>query len=88
MTEEDVAKAFDLYCGYKDVIDYSKVVSFDEIVAKNYSLAVNHYIERTKAEVVDPAVVRKEYLEAVDAVISAENHLKELLIKEGLLNGK
>ena len=33
-----------------------------------------------------PVPVCQEYLDAVNAVISAENHLKELLIKEGLLN--
>ena len=41
---------------------------------------------KPEAEVVDPAVVRKNYLDAVNAMIAAENHLKELLIKEGLLN--
>jgi len=86
MTEENIQEVFDLYLGYEDIIDKSKVVTLDEIASKDYSLAVNNYIERPEVEVVDPAVVRQEYLDAVKAVISAENHLKELLIKEGLLN--
>jgi hypothetical protein len=57
-----------------------------DLADKDYSLAVNSYIEKSQMEVVDPAVVCQEYLDAVNAVISAENHLKELLIKEGLLN--
>lgn len=86
MTEENIQEVFDLYLGYEDVIDKSKVVTLNDIESKDYSLAVNNYIERPEAEVIDPAVVRQEYLDAVNAVISAENHLKELLIKEGLLN--
>jgi type I restriction enzyme M protein len=86
MTGEDIQEVFDLYLGYEDVIDRAKVVTIDEIATKEYSLTVNNYIERTVAEVVDPSVIRKEYMDAVKAVISAENHLKELLIKEGLLN--
>ena len=86
MTEENIQEVFDLYLGYEDVIDKSKVVTLNDIESKDYSLAVNNYIERPEAEVIDPAVVRQEYLDAVKAVISSENHLKELLIKEGLLN--
>ena len=86
MTEENIQEVFNLYLGYENVIDKSKVVTLEEIAANDYSLAVNNYIERPEAEVVDPAVVRQEYFDAVKAVVSAENHLKELLIKEGLLN--
>ena len=86
MTEENIREVFDLYLGYEDVIDKSKVVTLNDIESKDYSLVVNNYIERPETEVIDPAVVRQEYLDAVNAVISAENHLKELLIKEGLLN--
>jgi len=86
MAEDNIKEVFDLYLRYEDVVDKSKVVTLDEIASNDYSLAVNNYIERPEAEKIDPAVVRQEYLDAVNAVISAENHLKELLIKEGLLN--
>ena len=86
MSEENIQEVFGLYLGYSDVFNRSKVVTLDDIANKEYSLAVNNYIERPVAEIIDPAVVRQEYLDAVNAVISAENHLKELLIKEGLLN--
>ena len=61
-------------------------MTLNDIASQDYSLAVNNYIDRPEAEIIDPVVVRQEYLDAVNAVISAENHLKELLIKEGLLN--
>jgi type I restriction enzyme M protein len=86
MTEEDIEQVYELYCNYEDVVDKSKVVTLDDIKAKDYSLAVNNYIEKSQVETIDPTVIRKNYLDAVNAVISAENHLRELLMKEGLLN--
>ena len=86
LTEEDIEQVYELYCNYEDVVDKSKVVTLDDIKAKDYSLAVNNYIEKSQVETIDPTVIRKNYLDAVNAVISAENHLRELLMKEGLLN--
>lgn len=86
MTDENVAEAFKLYTDYADVIERSKVVTLEEIAAKEYTLAVNSYIEKAPQEVIDPAEVRKQYFAAVEEVKKAEAHLKELLIKEGLIN--
>lgn len=86
MTEEDVETAYSLYTGYQDVIDRSKVVTIDDIAAKDYTLSVNSYIEKTQQDVADPAVIRQRYFDAVAAVNDAEATLRELLIKEGLLN--
>lgn len=86
MTDEDVNEAFKLYQDYSDVIEKSKVISIEEIKEKDYTLAVNSYIEKADQESADPAQVRHEYYEAVEQVAEAELHLKELLIREGLLN--
>lgn len=86
MTAEDVKSVYHLYCNYEDVVDLAKVVTIEEIAAKDYTLSVNTYIEKTQQESVDPAVVRQRYFEAVQEVRAAEERLKELLKKEGLLN--
>ena len=86
MTADDVEDVYRLYCNYEDVVDLAKVVTVEEIAAKDYTLSVNTYIEKTQQETVDPAVVRQRYFEAVQEVRAAEEHLKELLKKEGLLN--
>ncbi len=86
MTDENVAETFKLYTDYADVIEKSKVVTLDEIAAKDYNLSVNSYIEKKAQETIDPAVVRRQYFAAVEKVRQAEAHLKELLIKEGLIN--
>ena len=86
MTEEDIQKVFNLYADYQDVIDYAKVVTLDEIDKAGYTLAVNSYIERTKAEGVPPEVVRKQYFEALERVQKAETRMKELLVAGGYID--
>jgi type I restriction enzyme M protein len=86
MTDENVEEAYKLYADYQDVIDLAKVVTIEEIAAKDFTLSVNSYIEKTQQEVVDPAVVRQRYFDAVEEVRAAEDSLLELLRKEGLLN--
>jgi len=68
------------------VIDRAKVATIAEIAEKDYTLSVNTFIEKTQQKAADPAEVRKKYFAAVQAVIEAENQLKELLRKEGLLD--
>ena len=86
MTDDDVERAYNLYADYKDVIDLAKVVTIEEIAAKDYTLSVNTYIEKTQQETVDPAVVRQQYFDAVAEVTAAEEKLIELLKKEGYIN--
>lgn len=86
MTDENVAETFKLYTDYQDVIERAKVVMLEEIAAKDYTLSVNTYIEKAAQETVDPAEVRRQYFAAVQEVEKAEEHLKELLAKEGLIH--
>lgn len=86
MSDADVETVFNLYTNYADVIEKSKIVTLEEIAEKDYTLAVNSYIEKAVQETIDPAEVRRQYFAAVEDVRKAELRLKELLIKEGLLN--
>ncbi len=86
MTDENVETVFKLYKDYQDVIDLAKVVTIEEIAAKDFTLSVNSYIEKTQQETVDPAIVRQRYFAAVEEVASAEAELIDLLRKEGLIN--
>ena len=86
MTAENVEAAYKLYRNYEDVVDLAKVVTLEEIAAKDYTLSVNAYIEKTRQETVDPAIVKQRYFAAVEEVREAEESLKELLKKEGLLD--
>ena len=86
MTEEDVQRVYKLYSDNNDVMEYAKIVSIDDVAARDYSLAVNNYIEKPQAEVKDPKLVREEFFAALKEVQEAETKLKELLQKEGFLN--
>jgi len=86
LSDENVDELYKLYSDYKDVIDRAKVATIAEIAEKDYTLSVNTFIEKTQQKAADPAEVRKKYFAAVQAVIEAENQLKELLRKEGLLD--
>lgn len=87
MTDDNVNEVLDLYNKYGDKVEKSKVVTIKEIAAKDYTLSVNSYIEKDKQEAIDPATVRASYFKAVENVRKAEAKLRDLLEKEGLLNG-
>jgi type I restriction enzyme M protein len=86
MTDDDIQKVFDLYQAYNNKIDYSKVVTKDDIRKAGYTLAVGTYIEKSKQEITPPAEVRKQYFEAIQSVRENEAILKKLLAKGGYIN--
>jgi type I restriction enzyme M protein len=85
MDDADVERVYKLFGDYQDVIDFSKVVSEEDIASKDYSLSVNTYIEKTPAKQIDPAEVRANYMSAYNNVLSYETELKELLKKGGYI---
>lgn len=86
MTDDDIQQVCDLYADYKDVIEKCKIVTLDDIKAKDYTLSVNSYIEKKQQETIDPTVVKKEFLEALSAVTTAEDKLKQLLVEGGYIH--
>lgn len=85
MTEEDIQKVYDLYTAYESKIDYSKVVTKENIREAGYTLAVGTYIEKKKQEITPPAEVRQQYFEAVQSVRENEACLKAHLAKGGYI---
>ena len=86
MTEEDVQMVYDLYSTYEDVPQRVKIVTLDDIRAKDYTLAINNYIEKAEQEVVPPAEARRQYFEALEEVRVAEACMRELLTEGGYLH--
>ena len=85
MSDEDVEQAFKLFSDYTDVVDYSKVVTLDDLKDHGYTLAVNTYIEKPPAPPIDPAKVKAEYFAALENVKECENKLYQLLREGGYL---
>ena len=86
MTENDINKVFALYKEYEDVIEKVKIVTIPQIKEKDYSLAINNYIDKREQETVSPADVRRKYFEAYDEMLSAEEKMRKLLVEGGYIN--
>ena len=90
LTEQNSQHILDLFYGYEDVINKSKVVTIAEIREKDngFSLDPKAYIERPKAEAIDPAKVRAEFQAAVEEMLKAEEEMKRLLIEGGYVDAE
>ena len=86
LTRENVDRIYNLYTAYQDVLDYAKIVTIDDLRAKDYSLSVNTYIEKTKKKTASPAEVRRQYLETYNEMIACEDATRELLKKGGYIS--
>lgn len=86
MTEDDIDKVYQLYAGYEDVIEKVKIVTIDDIKQKDYTLAINNYIEKKEQETVPPAEVRRQYFEAYEEMLEAEETMRQLLLAGGYVN--
>lgn len=86
MTDDDVNKVFEFYTDYKDVIEKVKVVTIPDVREKDYNLSINNYVEKRKQEIVPPAEVRRQYFEAFDEMLEAEETMINLLLKGRYVN--
>ena len=68
MTEADVQKVYDLWLGYKDVMDKCAIVDMDRLRENKFTLAVNSYIEKSPAPPIDPRKVHEDFLSALQRV--------------------
>ncbi len=86
MTEDDIQKVFELYENYEDKVEQAKIVTLEDVRAKDYTLAINNYIEKKEQEIVPPAEVRKQYYAALQEVFEAEDRMRELLREGGYIH--
>ncbi len=86
MTKEDIDKVFKIYQNYEDEIEVSKVITIADAKEKDYSLALNNYIEKKKSKTATLEEVKQQYLDAYSNMIKAEEKMKKLLIEGGYIN--
>jgi type I restriction enzyme M protein len=86
MTEADIQRVFNLYQDYEDVVERVKVVSIADIREKGYTLAINNYIEKKEQETVPPEEVRRQYFEAYEEMLAAEEYMRKLLVEGGYVS--
>ena len=61
-------------------------MTIPEIQGKDYSLAINNYIEKKEQETVPPAEIRRQYFEAFEEMIAAEEKMRQLLLEGGYIS--
>ena len=86
MTEKDVEEAYNLFERYQSVVEKSKIVSIEDIKAKDFTLSVSSYIEREPMDMVCPKEVKKTFFAALEDTIAAEENLKSLLSEGGYIS--
>lgn len=79
LSPEDVDHIYQLYLDYKDVENYSKVVTLKEIEDKEFNLSPNRYINYHREAVRPYEEVKREFLEAIEAVKLAEQEFTRLI---------
>ena len=82
LSQEDVDRIFQLYTDYKDVEDYAKVVTLDDVKTKGYNLSPNRYVDYHKEEVKPYAEVLAEFKAAIQAVKDAEAEFIRIMQEE------
>ena len=82
LSQEDVDRIFQLYTDYKDVEDYAKVVTLEDVKAKEYNLSPNRYVDYHKEEVKPYAEVLAEFKAAIQAVKDAEAEFIRIMQEE------
>lgn len=86
MTDDDISKVFKLYTDYMDVIEKVKIVTIPDVREKDFTLAINNYIEKKEQEIVHPAEVRRQYFEAFEEMLEAEETMRNFLLEGGYVN--
>lgn len=88
MTEEDIDKVFKIYQNYSDEVEVSKIITIEDAKKNGYTLALNNYIEKKKTETATPAEIKRQYFDAFDKAIKAEEKMRSLLIEGGYIKNE
>ena len=79
LSDEDVDRLYQLYIDYKDVEDFAKVVTLEEVAAKSYDLSPNKYVQYHKEDVRPYADVLADFKAAYEEVKLREAEFAKLM---------
>ncbi len=86
MTEDNINRVFQLYNDYENVVEKVRITTTTDIRDKDYSLVVNNYIKRMEHKTISPAEIRRQYFEAFEEMVMAEERMMSLLVEGGYVN--
>jgi type I restriction enzyme M protein len=85
LSDDDVDRLYKLYADYRDVEDFAKVVTMDDIAAKGYDLSVNKYVKYHEEKSRGYDEVKADFDATLEDVKSATAKFRSLLESGGLL---
>ena len=88
LSDGDVDRLYKLYADFKDVEDFAKVVTIDDIAAKGYDLSVNKYVTYHQESAKSYGEVKTEFDAALQDVNAATAKFRALLSKFGKRNSE
>ena len=88
LSDEDIDRLYGLYADFKDVEDFAKVVTLEDIAAKGYDLSVNKYVNYHAAEVRGYDEVKKDFDDAMSDVQAKTKRFRALLQKCGVMSAE
>ncbi|MCI6061779.1 MAG: N-6 DNA methylase [Dorea sp.] len=86
LSKNDVEQIFELYQGYKNVDEKAAVVTKQDIIDTDYSLAVNRYIKKAAVQLTPFDVALENFIESNAAASKEEDRLDTLLKQGGFVN--
>lgn len=86
LSPNDVKTLYGLYTDYTDVIERCRIVTIQDVEDAGFDLSVRRYIKKKEQKTVPPAIVRRNYFAALEAVRTAEKKMQELLIEGGYVH--
>ena len=86
MTEDDINKVFKLYADYRNEVERVRIISIDEVVKNDYSLALNSFIEKKDQVIVPLTEAKKNFCKSWERVKCAEEKMKRLLVEGGYVS--
>ena len=79
LEQKDIDRLFELYSNYEDVEDFSRVVTLEDIAAKDYDLSPNKYVQYHREAVKPYAEVLAEFKAAYEEVKLREAEFRSII---------
>lgn len=79
LEQKDIDRLYQLYIDYQDVEDYTRVVTIDDIEAKDYDLSPNRYVNYHREEIEPYEEVLKRFRDAYEEVKLREAEFTKLI---------
>lgn len=85
MSEDDIAKVYDIYHEYIDIEELSKVVENKDIIENDCDLSPKTYIKKKSTEIININKAELEYKATINKIFEMEDKLKKVLIQDGYI---